>query len=101
MQQHKLEIKGKNFYVRGYTTSEDGGQSYDMLFTGWNINNAWKSNKQWFTDYLTKYVGAYSGLVPGISPGDVPASHAFARSQADIGRLIPGTAAFKSAFNES
>lgn len=99
MQQHKLEIKGNNFYIRGYTTSEDGGQSYDMLFTGWNINNSWKSNKQWFTDYLTKYVGAYSGLVPGISAGDVTASHAFARSQADIGRLIPGTAAFKSAYN--
>jgi hypothetical protein len=33
MQQHKLEFKGKNF-LRGYTTSEDGGQSYDMLFTG-------------------------------------------------------------------
>jgi len=100
MQQHKLEIKGKNFFIRGYTTSEDGGQSYDMLFTGWNINNAWKSNKQWFTDYLTKYVGAYSGLVPGITPGDVTASHAFARSQADIGRLIPGTAAFQSAYNK-
>ncbi len=99
MQQHKLEVKGKNFFVRGYTTSEDGGQSYDMLFTGWNINNAWKSNKQWFTDYLTKYVGAYSGLVSGIAPGDVTSSHAFARSQADVGRLIPGTAAFKSAFN--
>ncbi|OYX83511.1 MAG: hypothetical protein B7Y83_11200 [Flavobacteriales bacterium 32-34-25] len=99
MQQHKLEIKGKNFFIRGYTTSEDGGQSYDMLFTGWNINNTWKSNRQWFTDYLTKYVGAYSGSVPGITPGDVPASHAFARSQADIGRLIPGTAAFKSAYN--
>jgi hypothetical protein len=30
MQQHKLEIKGKLF-VRGYTTTEDGGNSYDML----------------------------------------------------------------------
>jgi hypothetical protein len=36
MQQHKLEFKGKNFFLRGYTTSEDGGQSYDMLFTGIN-----------------------------------------------------------------
>jgi hypothetical protein len=30
MQQHKLEIKEKLF-IRGYTT-EDGGNSYDMLF---------------------------------------------------------------------
>jgi hypothetical protein len=32
MQQHKLEIKGKTFIERGYTTTEDGGNSYDMLF---------------------------------------------------------------------
>ena len=31
MEQHKLELKGKNFFLRGYTTTEDGGKSYDML----------------------------------------------------------------------
>ncbi|WP_281336705.1 TonB-dependent receptor domain-containing protein [Flavobacterium eburneipallidum] len=100
MQQHKLEIKGKNFFVRGYTTSEDGGKSYDMLFTGINVNRKWKQDATWFSDYITKYAGAYSGAVSGITPGNIVASHAFARSQADIGRLIPGTAAFKDAFNQ-
>jgi len=100
MQQHKLEFKGKNFFVRGYTTSEDGGSSYDMQFTGININRAWKSDAQWVSDYITKYAGAYSGLVPGLAPGNITASHAFARSQADIGRLIPGTAAFQNVFNK-
>jgi hypothetical protein len=33
MQQHKLEIKGKTFHKRLHH-SEDGGNSYDMLFTG-------------------------------------------------------------------
>lgn len=100
MQQHKLEFKGKNFFVRGYTTSEDGGNSYDMQFTGINVNRAWKSDAQWVSDYITKYAGAYSGLVPGLAPGNITASHAFARSQADIGRLIPGTAAFQNVFNK-
>ncbi len=100
MQQHKIEIKGKNFFIRGYTTTEDGGASYDMLFAGWNVNNSWKSNKQWFTDYLTNYIGAYSGVVPGLSPGNVTASHSFARSKADDGRLVPGTAAFKAALDK-
>jgi hypothetical protein len=45
MQQHKLEIKGKTFFIRGYTTSEDGGKPYDMLFTGININRVWKMIK--------------------------------------------------------
>lgn len=99
MQQHKLEIKGKNFFLRGYATTEDGGKSYDMQFTGININRAWKSDAQWVGDYITKYAGAYSGLVPGLAPGNIAASHAFARSQADTGRFLPGTAAFQNAFN--
>ncbi|MBP6460779.1 MAG: TonB-dependent receptor, partial [Crocinitomicaceae bacterium] len=99
MQQHKLEFKGKNFFVRGYTTSEDGGSSYDMQFTGININRAWKSDAAWVSDYITKYAGAYSGLVPGLAPGNIPASHAFARSQADVGRFLPGTPQFQNAFN--
>ncbi|HOD10216.1 MAG TPA: carboxypeptidase-like regulatory domain-containing protein, partial [Flavobacterium sp.] len=28
MQQHKLELAGKNFFVRGYMITEDGGNSY-------------------------------------------------------------------------
>jgi outer membrane receptor protein involved in Fe transport len=66
MQQHKLEIKGKNFFVRGYTTTEDGGKSYDMTFTALNINRTWKADKNWFTDYATAYTyAALSG--PGQS----------------------------------
>jgi outer membrane cobalamin receptor len=98
MQQHKLEFKGKNFFLRGYTTSEDGGQSYDMLFTGININRAWKSDDVWFGTYAATYAGAVGNPA---SPfyNNPTAAHAYARSQADVGRLMPGTAAFKAAFN--
>lgn len=118
MQQHKLEIKGKNFFVRGYTTTEDGGDSYDMLFTGINVNREWKSDKNWFTDYGNAFANARLA-------GQVAAeAHAGARNFADynisptglIGglvltpnvngndprgtRLMPGTQAFKNAFNK-
>ncbi|MBF2707129.1 TonB-dependent receptor [Flavobacterium soyangense] len=101
MQQHKLEIKGKNFFVRGYTTTEDGGKSYDMQFTGWNVNRKWKSDSDWFTQYAVAYAKAVAGLVPisGLA-GNSTASNAFARSVADTGRLVPGTAAFQNAFNQ-
>ncbi len=99
MQQHKLELKGKNFFLRGYTITEDGGKSYDMTFTAININRVWKSDSQWFADYGGAFGAATLGLVPGI--GTTPAeAHAYARSRADIGRLIPGTQAFKDAFNQ-
>ena len=109
MQQHKLEFKGKNFFVRGYTTTEDGGESYDMLFTGININRKAKSDATWFGDYARAYAG--SSLVLGLLPSE---AHAAARNFAEnnisptgLGlvssgkpRFIPGTAAFKEAFNQ-
>ena len=84
--QQKLELRGKNFFVRGYVTSEDAGNSYDSRFAAININRKWKSDQDWFRQYAGTY------LVTG--------SHATARAAADTGRLIPGTAAFNSAFEE-
>jgi len=99
MQQHKLEFKGKNFFLRGYTTTEDGGKSYDMTFTALNINRIWKSDAQWFGEYGAAFGAATLGQVPGVR--NTPAeAHAYARRTADVGRLIPGTQAFRDAFNK-
>ncbi|MFN7331409.1 MAG: TonB-dependent receptor domain-containing protein, partial [Flavobacterium sp.] len=93
MQQHKLEFKGKNYFVRGYFTTEDGGNSYDMLFTGLNVNRQWKSDAQWFGQYAGAYV---QSTLAGATPAQ---AHAAARGVADTGRLIPGTPEFQAAFN--
>ena len=94
MQQHKLELTGKNFFIRGYVTSEDGGNSYDMLFTGLNINRAWKPDATWFGEYAGAYIQSTLG---GATPAQ---AHGIARNVADTGRLIPGTPAFQNAFNQ-
>lgn len=52
-QQHKLELKGKNFFIRGYGVIEDAGNSYDIKFTGINISKAS------FTDYITAFNTSY------------------------------------------
>ena len=95
MNQQGLEIKGKNFFVRGYTTTEDGGKSYDMLFTGLNINRQWKADNVWFGQYAGAF--AQSTILGGLT---APQAHAFARSVADTGRLLPGTAGFAEAFKK-
>jgi outer membrane receptor protein involved in Fe transport len=100
MSQHKLEVKGKNFFVRGYVTSEDGGNSYDMQFTGINVNRVWKSDNTWFGQYAGAYAKAFAGLIPGVPAGNATAATSVARTTAETGRLIPGTAAFQSAFNK-
>lgn len=98
--QNKIEVRNDNFFVRGYLTTEDAGDSYDSRFAAINVNRQWKSDKDWFTQYATTYLGAMTGAVPNITPGDKTASHAFARQMADQGRFLPGSAAFKSAFDD-
>jgi outer membrane receptor protein involved in Fe transport len=36
-EQHKLEVKNDNFFLRGYVVADKAGDSYDMVFTGINI----------------------------------------------------------------
>ncbi|MGJ8591224.1 MAG: TonB-dependent receptor [Aquaticitalea sp.] len=99
MQQHKLEIKNKNFFARVYTTAEKAGNSYDTRFTAINVNRAWKGDTQWFTEYAQNFIGflAGQGIFDNPTSTDLAAAHAAARSAADTGRLIPGTEAFNNA----
>jgi hypothetical protein len=98
MAQHKLEVRAKNWFVRGYTTQENAGDSYNATALASLINESWSpSATKWYPSYL----GAFeeykrNNYLAGIVPNDYSA-HLFARSQADIGRLIPGTAAFDAA----
>ena len=94
MEQHKLEVKGKNFFVRGYVTNEDAGNSYDSRFAAININRSWKDDNTWFG----QYVGAYlQGTLGGLTSDQ---AHGLARQTAETGRLLPGTSGYKAAFNK-
>ncbi|WP_299182547.1 TonB-dependent receptor [uncultured Aquimarina sp.] len=93
LQQHKLEIKNDNFFIRGYITDEDAGDSYDSRFTGININRLWKDDLTWFGEYAGAFAQAtLAGQLP-------EQAHLIARQTADTGRLLPGTPEFENAFN--
>ena len=94
-EQHKLEVKNDNFYVRGYVVSDNAGDSYDMVFTGININRAWKDDETWFGEYTGAYVESTLGGATNTQ------AHAIARATADTGMYLPGTTEFQNAFNES
>jgi iron complex outermembrane recepter protein len=91
LQQHKIEIKNKNFFVRGYMTADNAGDSYDMVFTGVNLNRQWKSDEQWFGEYTGAFI---QGTLAGLNGNQ---AHANARKIADTGRFEPGTPEFKNA----
>lgn len=83
---HKIELKGKNFFIRGYNTRTDAGNSYNMSALGAFVNEAFRTSATgpsggWVQDYVL----AYSGAIPTVTPGD----HAAARTFAD--RFIPAS----------
>lgn len=94
-QQHKLEIRNDNFFVRGYVVADKAGDSYDMVFTGIQINRAWKDDNTWFGEYVAEYIGATLG---GATDSE---AHVAARQAADTGRFLPGTPEFQAAFDRS
>jgi len=94
-QQHKLEVRNDNFFVRGYVVSDKAGDSYDMVVTGIQILNDWKPH----LNYFAEYVGEYVTQTLGGATNDQ--AHALARAQAEDGRYEPGTAQYQAAFNRS
>jgi outer membrane receptor protein involved in Fe transport len=94
MEQHKLEFRGKNFFVRGYMTNEDAGDSYDTRFAAININRSWKDDNTWFGQYVGAYV---LGTLGGLTSDQ---AHAAGRQTAEAGRLLPGSAGFNAAFDK-
>jgi len=58
--QYKLEVKGEDFMLRGYTTQERSGDSYISSILGSYINEKSKISQAWFPEYVGNYVGARS-----------------------------------------
>ncbi|CAM1349092.1 TonB-dependent receptor [Tenacibaculum insulae] len=85
-QQHKLEVKGEDFYVRGYYTGNDSGNSYDLTKTGIALNDSATPNDVWRGEYFNNI------YVNGTSIQE-------ARRLADVNRLNPNTNAFNNTFN--
>jgi outer membrane receptor protein involved in Fe transport len=105
--QYKAEVSGKHFYVRAYTTQENAGNSYDMVAVATLLNEKYSptaptpTNPGWAATYTGAYAAALQQAYGAGQSGQqayLTASNA-ARSVADANRLIPGTAAFNSAFN--
>lgn len=99
--QHRAELKGRNFYVRAYANKEYAQDSYNTRSLGQLINRSWvkdlngatvtpdKADATWFQ----RYTAAFNGNVNGVTNQD----HNSARTFADQGRFLPGSAEFDAA----
>ena len=94
LQQHKIEVKNDNFFVRGYITSDKAGNTYVMDVLGPNLLNAWKEHRTWFGEYVGEYIGQTLG---GASDAQ---AHAAARVVAETGRPEEGSEQFNNLLNQ-
>lgn len=92
--QYKLELRSKNWFVRGYTTQENAGEAYNATITARRLNEAWKSSTQWFPEYVAAFSQAR------LAGADEAAAHSAARSFADQGRPAAGSQEFKQLFDQ-
>src|SRR5690606_30085132 len=92
---HKLELRSSNFFVRGYLTATDAGDSYNMAALGGQLNERISPTAaEWAPTYGQTFVLAMQGYLPGVPAGNEYAAHAAARQAADASRPAVGSADF-------
>ncbi len=101
-QQHKVQLDYKGFSTKYYTTQENAGQSYDMIFSAINLS------KVGITRYVGNFVKEYFSKLSDFTNGfkedpreaDVLTSRQYALEQAFSGAYLqPGSSSFDSAYN--
>ena len=92
--QYKLELNAKNWFVRGYTTQENAGESHNITATTRIFNESWKASTVWYQQYAFAYLNA---LQAGRS--DLEA-HNTARAVADQGRPAAGSQQFRQLYDQ-
>ena len=91
--QYKFELRHKNWFLRSYTTQEDGGEAHSATVATQYFNEAWKTSQQWYPEYVAAYVFAVSN---GASPA---LAHNSSRDYADQGRPVAGSEKFRHIFD--
>ena len=81
--QFKLEIRGDEFFVRAYNTSQQA-EGFSLGNLGARILQVWKPTSTWATDFNKAFTGDFEA----------------ARIAADAGKPLPGSAAYQSTFDK-
>jgi len=94
VQNHRVELKGSNYFVRSYLSIEDTGDSYNLKPMVDNLEiSSGGSNAEWSTKFKT-------ALQTELNKGtDLAQAMKAARSVADASRVEPGTPQFDALKN--
>ena len=118
--QYKLELRHKNWFLRGYTTQENAGEAYSATVTSQYFNEAWKPSGVWYQQYAQAFLipaavtwlQAYgTAMASGQSQSQASTTadaavtpgfqnfHNMGRAAADQGRPLPGSIQFNHFFD--
>lgn len=93
VQNHRLELKGSNYFIRSYVSIENTGNSYNVKPLADNLDLTHRSNTSWRDVFKSSLQTALNNGV------ELTAAMKQARQDADAGRVEPGTAAFEQLKN--
>lgn len=93
VQNHRLELKGNNYFIRSYVSLENTGDSYNLKPLADNLQLTHLSNSAWGAKFKAKL---QTDLSNGI---DLTAAMNNARTVADAGRVEAGTQPFEDLKN--
>lgn len=94
--QYKIELLNRDWMLRGYTTQENAGESFNATVTTRLTNEAWKASggsTGWFAQYGQTFLAQ---KLAGMNDYD---AHQAARAFADQGRPDASSAEFKRMFD--
>jgi len=95
--QHKLEVKAKNWMIRGYTTQENAGESFIAGAVGAFLNETYNPSGTWFPTYIATFAeGRRLNGAAGSFPSDFQL-HIAGRAAVETNRLVPGTPGYDAA----
>lgn len=94
VQNHRVELKGANYFLRSYLSVEDTGDSYNLKPMVDNLEiSSGGSNAEWGAKFKT-------ALQTELNQGtDLASAMKTARAAADASRVEPGTPAFEALKN--
>jgi len=105
IQNHHLELKGNDFVVRSYISTENTGDSYNVkpLADNMDLYSGGATDTKTATSWGTKYKNALTAFATSnggaLTSANLAAANAYAREQADASRVKPGTPEFEQLKN--
>jgi len=96
--QAKLELRGDNFNLKGYTTMENSGKSATLGETSLRLLDATKTDNNWFGEYVNAYLQAIDAG-KGASEAHL-AARGYADGQTTNGNALPTGDALKKLAKE-